>query len=1037
MSSSNERVVFGNESATTLLEPEMESSDAADNVTAVSPVLCASANVPSQRQRSVQVASLVDNVTSLVDDVIKPHYKSPKVKINDGPSFKPKDRPLDKVYVNLLLLPSHAVENSVSESAAAANFLGSQHALERFTHAFRQKNECKEEEIELADLFDDAAEEMQSEDKKGESYRVLVTAGAGTGKTLTFLQLAAMKWARDEIWPEFSIVVAWPMRLPTIQQASDITELLQFKKLNIVDTNEQMALVRFIRKYPHKLCVILDGADEADLDKCSDYIQGVIRGELLKGCCLILTSRHSNQILELSASHPFDKHIEVLGFTRENVCEYIDKVLDDSKLRVAVLDKMKANPQLAALLRTPFFSAAICDAVRCHGVVPETMSEVFSMIVLLVIRQNTQQLYPMWSAVPRLFQEQILELGRFLFMMLLENKIVFSENDFYRYGLSADTRGTGFLVPCDRLLSSSVCQWQLSHLAIQEFLSALFVAFTCPRPEDITWLVDSVTPDRAHMSTFWCLLAAHLSTDAREALLQGILTKADGEFQPVDMKRSAEGTSHLDRLLFCTEHELLRLKDVICCNLRPKGLEQLAESLLTGLVKGNVLAAVESSNQDRSGVSQEDFLMAALRLWKRVVPRANASMLHAALETVDTTTAANFSLFLSSQNVSLDTGCGAVPVASREERLGEYSKGRERALLLAFRVFAVHSCEGGARSNSPSPSLLTVFSQQRGMDLSFFHLTPADCQAIGDVISAHHEAISAIDLQYCGIDDDYYRHLSTGLDQCRNLKGLGLSYNKLTDCHVSHMAKVVQQNCTSLEYFYTRDNDITVEGFTRLHSTTHMCSKLQYLEVRPRSKFNSCTPELYDAWLQTIVRILTSCRQLRLVWLDHCIPGDTGLAVLQPALVQLPFLEKFSLRDNSITGNSSQLLNSIIQSHQQRLLWLHLSSNPLGDIALVDMHMSIRQCRRLLWLYLDDTNLTSASLSTLGDLLPCSPNLICMDLRKNDFRGEDTDVESFAMAVRALTVRLGIWMPKKSLCSQTLLDHLPAGGTAHVRYGEE
>ena len=1036
MSSSNERVVFGNEAATTLLEPEMESSDAADNVTAVSPVSCASANVPNQRQCSVQVASLVDNVTSLVDDVIKPHYKSPKVKINDGPSFKPKDRPLDKVYVSLLLLPSHAVENSVSESAAAANFLGSQHTLERFMHAFRQKNECEEQEIELSHLFDDAAEEMQSEDKKGESYRVLVTAGAGTGKTLTFLQLAAMKWARDEIWPEFSIVVAWPMRLPSVQQAKNIVQLLQLEELGIIDPTEQQVIALFVRKYPHKLCVILDGADEADLDKCSDYIQRVIRGELLKGCYLILTSRHSNQILELSASHPFDKHIEVLGFTRENVCEYIGKVLDDSKLRVAVLDKMKANPQIAALLRTPFFSAAICDAVRCHGVVPETMTEVFSMLVLLVIRQNTQQLYPMWSAVPRLFQEQILELGRFLFMMLLENKIVFSENDFYRYGLSADARSTGFLVPCDRLLSSSVCQWQLSHLAIQEFLSALFVAFTCPRPEDITWLVDSVTPDRAHMSTFWCLLAAHLSTDAREALLQGILTKPAGDFQPVDMKRSAEGTSHLDRLLFCTEHELLGLKDVICCNLRPKGLEQLAESLLTGLVKGNVLAAIESSNQDRSGVSQEDFLMAALRLWKRVVPRANASMLHAALETVDTTTAANFSLFLSSQNVSLDTGCGAVPVASREERL-KYSKGRELALLLACRVFAVHSCEGGARSNSHSPSLLTVFSQWRRVDLSRFHLTPADCQAIGDVISAHHEAISYIDLQNCGIDDDCYRHLSTGLDQCRKLKKLNLSDNKLTDCHVSHMAKVVQQNCTSLEHFDTSRNDITVEGYTRLYSTTHMCSKLQDLSVRPRSKFNSCTPELYDAWLQTIVRILTSCRQLRTVWLNRCIPGDTGLAVLQPALVQLPLLEELILRDNSITDNSSQLLNSIIQSHQQRLLSLDLSSNPLGDSGLVDMHVSIRQCRRLEWLWLGDTNLTAASLSTLGDLLPCLPNLWGVHLSNNDFRGEDTDVESFAIAVRALTVKLFFVMPKKSLCSQTLLDHLPAGGTAHVEYDDE
>ena len=1032
MSSSNERVVFGNESATTLLEPEMESSDAADNVTAVSPVSCASANVPNQRQRSVQVASLVDNVTSLVDDFIKPHYKSPKVKINDGPSFKPKDRPLDKVYVNLLLLPSHAVE-----SPAAANFLGSQHALERFTHAFRQKNECKEQEIELADLFDDAAEEMQSEDKKGESYRVLVTAGAGAGKTLTFLQLAAMKWARDEIWPEFSIVVAWPMRLPSVQQAKNIVQLLQLEELGIIDPTEQQVIALFVRKYPHKLCVILDGADEADLDECSDYIQRVIRGELLKGCYLILTSRHSKQILELSASHPFDKHIEVLGFTRENVCEYIGKVLDDSKLRVAVLDKMKSNPQLAALLRTPFFSAVICDAVRCHGVVPETISEVFSMLVLLVIRQNTQQLYPMWSAVPRMLQEQILELGRFLFMMLLENKIVFSENDFNRYGLSAEARCTGFLVPCDRLLSSSICQWQLSHLAIQEFLSALFVAFTCPRPEYITWLVDSVTPDRAHMSTFWCLLAAHLSTDAREALLQGILTKPAEEFQPVDMKRSAEGTSHLDCILFCTEHDLLRLKDVIYCNLRPKGLEQLAESLLTGLVKDNVLAAVESSNQDRSGVSQEDFLMAALRLWKRVVPRANASMLHAALETIDTTTAANFNLFLSSQNVSLDTGCGAVPVASREERLKKYSKGRELALLLAYRIFAVRSCEGGARSNSPSPSLLTVFSQWRRVDLSSFHLTPADCQAVGDVISAHHEAISDIDLENCGIDDDCYRHLSTGLDQCRNLNVLRLCGNKLTDCHVSHMAEVVQQNCTSLVHFDTGYNDITVEGFTCLHSTTHMCSKLQYLNVRPRSKFNSCTPELYDAWLQTIVHILTSCRHLRSVRLIGCIPGDTGLAVLQPALVQLPFLKYLILRDNSITGNSSQLLNSIIQSHQQHLEYLDLSSNPLGDSALVDMHVSISQCRQLLHVFLADTNLTSASLSTLGDLLPCLSNLNYVNLRNNDFRGEDTDVESFAMAVRALTVLRMLAMPKKSLCSQTFLDQLPAGGTPNVRYAKE
>ena len=44
---------------------------------------------------------------------------------------------------------------------------------------------------------------------------------------------------------------------------------------------------------------------------------------------------------------------------------------------------------------------------------------------------------------------------------------------------------------------------------------------------------------------------------------------------------------------------------------------------------------------------------------------------------------------------------------------------------------------------------------------------------------------------------------------------------------------------------------------------------------------------------------------------------------------------------------------------------------------------------------------------------------------------------SFAIAVRALTEIVEFRVPKKSLCSQTLLDHLPGGETAHVIYDDE
>ena len=47
------------------------------------------------------------------------------------------------------------------------------------------------------------------------------------------------------------------------------------------------------------------------------------------------------------------------------------------------------------------------------------------------------------------------------------------------------------------------------------------------------------------------------------------------------------------------------------------------------------------------------------------------------------------------------------------------------------------------------------------------------------------------------------------------------------------------------------------------------------------------------------------------------------------------------------------------------------------------------------------------------------------------------DVVSFAIAVRALTEIVEFRMPKKSLCSQTLLDHLPGGETVSVRYARD
>lgn len=145
------------------------------------------------------------------------------------------------------------------------------------------------------------------------------------------------------------------------------------------------------------------------------------------------------------------------------------------------------------------------------------------MLVPLVVRQNSGDLYPSWEMVPRCTREQILELGHFLFPMLAEKEIVFRESDFRDHGLSQGAQNTGFLVSCDQQYFASQSQWQTTHLAVQEYLAALYVASSCPRPKDITWLVHRLGAGTGHLSTFWCLLATLLPPSSQEALLEGIL----------------------------------------------------------------------------------------------------------------------------------------------------------------------------------------------------------------------------------------------------------------------------------------------------------------------------------------------------------------------------------------------------------------------------------------------------------------------------------------------------------------------------------
>lgn len=90
-----------------------------------------------------------------------------------------------------------------------------------------------------------------------------------------------------------------------MRSAPSIAELLQLQRLGVTDVNDQKLIADHVLQHPEVLCLVLDGQlEETDLEQCGDFVQGVIRGEELRGVRLVLTFRHSNQIDRQAASHP-------------------------------------------------------------------------------------------------------------------------------------------------------------------------------------------------------------------------------------------------------------------------------------------------------------------------------------------------------------------------------------------------------------------------------------------------------------------------------------------------------------------------------------------------------------------------------------------------------------------------------------------------------------------------------------------------------------------------------------------------------------
>ena len=349
--------------------------------------------------------------------------------------------------------------------------------------------------------------------------KILVVGRPGIGKTM-FSTKILRNWASHNLFIEAkkSLVdfkVAFLIKLRRFNSAKQdgtlsLRELLDQSEYSAEDLTEEVW--NYILQNPNKVLIIFDGFDEysgkTKIDNESHpyrdneqqsmpihfLFKKIASGDILGGATVLTTTR-PNAVPFMRSLH-FDKTVEILGFTTEQVDDYVQKFTkgDDQKADT-IKQHINSNLNLLSFCYIPVNCYIICSCfLQLLGnatgftILPTRLTEIYSIAIKMFYfcyddnqyRHNKANGQPFFlkpfKELSSHVQNVFARLGKIAFDGIKEGKLVFESHevkDLESNGLFhrlPDTR--------DRPLAEPRPQYCFLHLTIQEFLAAKYLVDT-------------------------------------------------------------------------------------------------------------------------------------------------------------------------------------------------------------------------------------------------------------------------------------------------------------------------------------------------------------------------------------------------------------------------------------------------------------------------------------------------------------------------------------------------------------------------------
>ena len=369
-----------------------------------------------------------------------------------------------KKFINLSLLSKHRITPQEAHQYTKAMFHGNVSSID-------PNKKMKMEHIAKTD---------DGSILKGRQRCILVEGAPGVGKS-TFAWKLCQQWGKGKILQQYRVMLLLRLREKRVREIKTERDLFRQCKPIAVD--------EICHNDGKGVFLLLDGWDELpeELREKDSFFLDLIQGQVLLDATVLVTSRpHASEIIVTECKDYVFQHIQVAGFTEENVQAFISSsVGDDSKLLEGLQTYVSSYPHIKSMMYNPLNAAIVVEVYRNsykeESTIPKTMTELYSSLIRSLLLRYLKE-HPVlgkrrrtihqFSDLPSDMYQQFCEVCRLAYEGITKHQqVIFTDlpDDFNSLDLMQ-------CVPELYVDEGAVLSYNFLHLTIQEFLAAYHVS---------------------------------------------------------------------------------------------------------------------------------------------------------------------------------------------------------------------------------------------------------------------------------------------------------------------------------------------------------------------------------------------------------------------------------------------------------------------------------------------------------------------------------------------------------------------------------